>query len=77
VANATITLSRAASVGQIGTTSANGAGAWTFSYTGTTLSEGMYAFTATATWGKWAENGEIVSVLVYVAVSRSTFRLNW
>src|SRR5262249_6581250 len=50
VANATITLFRA-SVGQIGTATANGGGAWTFSYTGTTLAEGTYAFTATATSG--------------------------
>ncbi|CDL00463.1 conserved protein of unknown function [Magnetospirillum gryphiswaldense MSR-1 v2] len=33
----------------IGTTTANGAGAWSFDYTGTTLTEGSYAFTAIAT----------------------------
>ncbi len=33
----------------IGTTDADGAGAWTYDYTGTTLPEGDYAFTATAT----------------------------
>jgi RHS repeat-associated protein len=48
VASATITLYRA-SVGQIGTTTADGSGNWTFDYTGTTLSEGVYAFTASAT----------------------------
>ncbi|MFY0675158.1 MAG: choice-of-anchor D domain-containing protein, partial [Bacteroidia bacterium] len=33
----------------MGTTTANGAGSWTYDYTGTTLSEGTYSFTATAT----------------------------
>lgn len=32
----------------IGTATANGSGAWSFNYTGTTLSAGTYAFTATA-----------------------------
>ncbi|PHV71377.1 hypothetical protein CS063_04830 [Sporanaerobium hydrogeniformans] len=32
----------------IGTTSADGSGAWSFDYTGTTLAEGTYAFTASA-----------------------------
>ena len=31
-----------------GTTSANGSGNWTFDYTGTTLADGSYSFTATA-----------------------------
>jgi hypothetical protein len=34
---------------QVGTTTANGAGAWSFDYTGTTLTSGSYSFTATAT----------------------------
>jgi hypothetical protein len=42
-------LSRYDAQGQIGTTTASGAGLWTFSYTGTTLSEGSYGFTGTAT----------------------------
>jgi hypothetical protein len=46
--NATITLYRAG-LGQIGTTTASGTGLWTFSYTGTTLAEGSYGFTGTAT----------------------------
>src|SRR5207245_766515 len=32
-----------------GTTTANGSGAWSFDYTGTTLAEGSYSFTAKAT----------------------------
>lgn len=32
----------------IGTTTANGSGNWTFDYTGTTLADGIYNFTATA-----------------------------
>jgi RHS repeat-associated protein len=47
-ANATVTLSRS-DLGVIGTTTANGSGSWSFSYTGTTLPEGIYAFTGTAT----------------------------
>src|SRR5207245_11271972 len=50
VASASITLYRAGA-GQIGTTTANGSGAWSFDYTSTTLSEGTYAFTATAASG--------------------------
>jgi large repetitive protein len=46
-ANAVVTLSRGGT--SIGTTSANGSGAWTFDYTGTTLTGGAYSFTATAT----------------------------
>ena len=34
--------------GSIGTTPANGSGDWTFDYTGTSLSDGSYSFTATA-----------------------------
>jgi hypothetical protein len=41
----------------IGTTTSNGSGAWTFSYTGTTLAEGTYAFTAQS------ESGGTVSKL--------------
>src|SRR5262249_31163787 len=47
-ANVTVTLYRAG-VGQIGSTTASAGGLWTISYTGTTLAEGTYAFTATAT----------------------------
>jgi RHS repeat-associated protein len=47
-ANATVTLYRA-DVGQLGTTTANGSGAWNYDYSGTTLAEGTYAFTATQT----------------------------
>src|SRR5262249_35134152 len=47
-ASVTVTLYRA-DLGQIGTTAASAGGLWTLSYTGTTLAEGTYAFTATAT----------------------------
>ena len=33
----------------IGTTTANGSGAWTYDHTGTTLAEGTYSVTAEAT----------------------------
>jgi RHS repeat-associated protein len=49
-ANATVTLSRAG-VGVLGSTTANVSGAWSYDYTGTTLAEGTYAFTATQTVG--------------------------
>ena len=48
VANGTVTLSRA-DLGVLGTTTANGSGAWSYNYTGTTLPQGTYAFTATVT----------------------------
>lgn len=35
--------------GSIGTTPVNGSGDWTFDYTGTSLDDGLYSFTATAT----------------------------
>jgi hypothetical protein len=47
-ANSIVTISRSG-VGVLGTTTANGSGNWTFDYTGTTLIEGSYSFTATAT----------------------------
>src|SRR5207244_6014776 len=47
-ANSLVTITRVGT-GVIGTASANGAGAWSFDYTGTTLAEGSYSFTATAT----------------------------
>jgi YD repeat-containing protein len=47
-AGATVTVSRS-DLGVVGTATANGAGAWSF--TSTTLPEGTYAFTATATVG--------------------------
>ncbi len=46
--NALITLSRTGS-GQIGFTATNGAGAWSFDYTATTLGSGDHVFTATGT----------------------------
>ncbi len=46
-ANSTVTLSRTG-IGVIGTTSANGAGMWSFDYTGTSLPRGSYPFSATA-----------------------------
>src|SRR5262249_195521 len=49
-ASKTVTLYRA-DVGQLGTTTADGSGNWTFNYTGTTLAEGTYAFTAIETSG--------------------------
>jgi RHS repeat-associated protein len=49
-ANATVTLSRAG-VGVLGSVAANVSGVWSYDYTGTTLAEGAYAFTATQTVG--------------------------
>lgn len=46
-ANTTVTVNRTG-VGALGTATANGSGAWTFNYTGTTLPEGSYIFTATS-----------------------------
>jgi hypothetical protein len=46
-ASSTLTLTRAG-VGQIGTAAADGAGGWSFDYTGTTLAVGTHVFTATA-----------------------------
>src|SRR5262249_20625881 len=46
-ANVTVTVARAG-VGVLGTTTANSSGAWTYDYTGTTLAEGRYSFTAWA-----------------------------
>jgi len=46
-ANATVTVYKDGV--SIGTTTADGTGAWSYDYTGTTLAEGTYAFTATAT----------------------------
>ena len=48
LSGSTVTLYRAG-LGQIGTATASGAGLWTFSYSGTTLPEGSYGFTGTAT----------------------------
>jgi hypothetical protein len=47
-ASATITLSRS-DVGVLGTTTSDGSGNFTYDYTGTTLADGVYAFTATGT----------------------------
>ncbi|RIJ42710.1 Ig-like domain-containing protein [Pontibacter oryzae] len=46
-ANATVAITLAGNT--IGTTIADGTGAWSYSYEGTTLPEGMHAFSATAT----------------------------
>src|SRR5262249_51568087 len=54
-ASATVTVSRA-DLGVLGTTTAHGAGSWSYNYTGTTLSEGSYAFTATQTTGGATSN---------------------
>ncbi|MBE2216115.1 MAG: autotransporter-associated beta strand repeat-containing protein [Opitutaceae bacterium] len=48
--DSTVTISRAG-LGVIGTVVASAEGAWTFSYTGTTLASGQYTFTATASAG--------------------------
>ncbi len=53
-ASATVTVSRA-DLGVLGTATANGSGAWTYSY-GTTLAEGTYAFTATQSSGGVTSN---------------------
>jgi pectate lyase len=47
-ANATVTVSRS-TVGVIGTAIANSSGDWEFNYSGTTLADGSYLFTAFAT----------------------------
>jgi hypothetical protein len=47
-ASATVTVSRS-DLGVIGSTTADASGNWSFDYTGTTLPEGVYSFTATAT----------------------------
>jgi RHS repeat-associated protein len=47
-ANSTVTISRA-DLGVLGTTTANVSGNWSYNYSGTTLPEGTYAFTGTAT----------------------------
>lgn len=47
-ANAVVTLSRTGT-GVLGTATADGSGAWSYDYTGTTLPEGVHDFTATAT----------------------------
>jgi RHS repeat-associated protein len=47
-ASATVTVWRAG-VGILGTTTADGSGNWTYDYSGTTLPEGTYSFTATQT----------------------------
>jgi RHS repeat-associated protein len=47
-ASVTVTISRS-DIGVIGTTTADGSGNWSFNYSGTTLPEGTYSFTATAT----------------------------
>jgi RHS repeat-associated protein len=46
--SATVTVSRS-DLGVLGTTTANGGGSWSYNYTGTTLAEGTYSFTATQT----------------------------
>ena len=46
-ANTVVTVNRTG-VGALGTATANGSGAWSFNYTGTTLPEGTYIFTATS-----------------------------
>ncbi len=65
--SATITVYRA-DVGSVGTTSANGSGKWTFNYTGTTLADGTYAFTATATTGS---NTSAASAVYTITVDRT------
>src|SRR5439155_6032868 len=49
-ANSTVTVTRAGT-GIIGSTPANPSGGWSFNYTGTTLADGAYSFTAVATDG--------------------------
>jgi RHS repeat-associated protein len=44
----TVTISRS-DIGVLATTTADGSGNWSYNYSGTTLPEGTYAFTATAT----------------------------
>ncbi|MCP5014893.1 MAG: hypothetical protein GY938_06355, partial [Ketobacter sp.] len=55
--------------GSVGTTSANGSGAWSFDYTGTALSEGSYAINATAT--DLAGNTSAASSTFNVAIDTS------
>lgn len=67
-ADSTVTLTRAGS-GIIGSTNANGSGAWSFDYTGTELPEGTNIFTATATDA--TGNTSAVSAAFAVIVDRS------
>ncbi|WP_158286402.1 Ig-like domain-containing protein [Chitinophaga sp. S165] len=65
--SATITVYRA-DLGSVGTTTVNGSGNWTFNYTGTTLADGTYAFTATATTGS---NTSAASAVYTITVDRT------
>jgi RHS repeat-associated protein len=53
--SATVTVSRS-DLGVLGTTTANGGGSWSYNYTGTTLAEGTYSFTATQAVGGVTSN---------------------
>jgi hypothetical protein len=68
-ASATVTLYRADLSTALGSTAANGSGAWTFSYTGTTLAAGTYSFTATATVGSSTSNASTPFVVTVEAAS--------
>jgi len=63
-ANSTVTVYRDSS--SLGTTAANGSGAWSYDYTGTTLADGTYSFTATATDA--AGNTSAISTALIVKV---------
>jgi hypothetical protein len=68
----TITL---AGTGSIGSTNANGSGAWTFDYTGTELPAGTNVFTATATdaAGNTSPASAALSLTVDLSASAPTF----
>ena len=56
--------------GSIGTTTADGAGVWSFDYTGTVLTDGSYVLTATATDA--AANTSAVSADFNITIDTST-----
>lgn len=62
--NVTVTLYRAG-VGELGTTTANGSGAWSYDYTGTTLPEGKHSFAPTQTGsGETSHRSKLFPVVV-------------
>lgn len=68
-ANSTVTVTRLGT-GVLGTATANGAGAWTYDYSGTTLAAGEHSFIATATDS--AGNASAASSAIIVTVDTTT-----
>src|SRR5439155_13070884 len=63
--NSTVTVTRVG-FGVLGTTTANGSGDWSFDYTGTTLADNTYTFTATATDAAGNVSGVSANFLVTI-----------